>query len=79
LPYKRHFRRKTYDGVTGFCRQTAALAKALVPLEEKRQLILLQPDCAMPNKTDCPEYYETHKKTKDMLDDYISNIDKLNK
>ena len=76
-PQKRHFDPVRYKATTEACRLLEELALTLIPLEEKRQSILLQPHCEDLNKTNCPEYYTTHRKIKGYMADYVEKEDEI--
>ena len=78
LPQKRHFDLNRYQATVKACSLFKELALTLlIPLEEKRQEILLQPKCADLNKTNCPEYYETHQEIADHIRDYVREKDRI--
>ncbi|MCZ0933105.1 MAG: hypothetical protein OXJ52_08135 [Oligoflexia bacterium] len=76
-PQKRHFAPLRYKATVETCRLMKELALTLIPLEEKRQEILLQPKCADLNKTNCPEYYETHQEIADFINDYNEEAERI--
>ena len=77
LPQKKHFDLTRYQATVEACHLFKELALILIPLEEKRQEILLQPKCADLNKTNCPEYYETHQEIADLIGDYTTKKDEI--
>ena len=78
LPQKRHFNPIRYQATVKACSLFKELASTLlIPLEEKRQEILLQPKCADLNETNCPEYYETHQEIADHIRDYVREKDRI--
>ena len=75
---KRHFDPVRYRATTEACRLLEERALTLIPLEEERQSILLQPHCKDDlNKTNCPEYYTTHRKIWDYIADYTEKEDEI--
>ena len=70
MPQKRHFNPNNYKANIESCQLLKDLALTLIPLEEKRQEILLQPHCEDLNKANCPEYYETHTEIHNLMEDY---------
>ena len=77
MPQKRHFNPALYKAVAQSCRLLRDLTFILIPLEEKRISALLQPHCEDLNKSNCPEYYETHQKIFDLIKDYQTEEDKI--
>ncbi|MDE0092667.1 MAG: hypothetical protein OXN83_05240 [Oligoflexia bacterium] len=75
LPQKRYFNSTRYQATIEACHLLEELAFTLIPLEEKRQEILLQPHCKDLNETNCPEYYETHKTIYDLREDFIEKLE----
>ena len=76
-PQKRHFDPVRYRATTEACRLLEERALTLIPLEEERQSILLQPHCKDLNKTNCPEYYTTHRKIWGYMADYVEKKDEI--
>ena len=77
LPRKRHFYPVRYRATTESCRLLEELALTLIPLEEERQSILLQPHCEDLNETNCPEYFATHRKIRSYMADWIEKKDEI--
>lgn len=67
LPQKRHFRPDFYQATVKACDLMRETVLAMIPLEQKRREILLQPHCKDLNETVCPEYYETHTEIYDIM------------
>ena len=67
LPQKNHFDFNRYMATKKACQLIKDTASTLISFEQKRQEILLQPHCKDLNKSNCPEYYETHTKINDIL------------
>lgn len=74
---RRYFNQREYKATTEACGLMLELAKTLIPLEAKRQEILLQSNCENLNKTDCPEYYETHSEIHRLREDYHKTASKI--
>ena len=71
LPQKRHFDSIFYKATIEACDLLKDLVASLIPLEEKRQEILLQSHCKDLNETNCPEYYDTHTEAYDLITNYV--------
>ena len=80
LPQKRHFNSTRYKVVKQSCRLLEELALTLIPMEEERQSILLQPRCKdLNNETSCPEYDKIHDEIDALVENYNEKIDKIAK
>ena len=77
LPKKEHFDSELYSAAIKSCHLNKEQALILLPLEEKRQTILLQPNCKDLNKANCPEYYETHDKILEVRYEYLEKIERV--
>ena len=58
LPKKRHFRLNYYQASVKFCKILEEAASNLIPLENKRQQLLLRPDCQ--DIINCEDYMDTY-------------------
>ena len=70
MPQKSHFNPDRYKETIQSCLLLKELILNLIPLEEERQEILLQPNCKPLNKSDCLEYYETHSEIHNLMVNY---------
>ena len=70
MPQKRHFNPDRYEATIKYCLLLKELILNLIPLEEERQEILLQPNCKKLNESDCLEYYETHSEIHNLMVNY---------
>ncbi len=71
-PPKWYHRPNLYEAVTEVCNLIKDTVRSIIPLEEKRQGILLQAHCNKDlNKANCPEYWETHIEIEDHIKNYI--------
>lgn len=77
LPQKAHFDKDLYQAVTSACSLMKEMALSLLPLEQKRQGILLQPHCQDLNEENCAEYYDTHGEINNMLKNFKEEYDRL--
>ena len=77
LPEKYYFNPTRYKANIKVCTLLKDLVITLIPLEDKRQSILLQPHCNVLNESNCPEYYETHNKIHNLMVDYRASARKI--
>ena len=70
LPEIYYFNPTRYKETTKSCTLLKNLVSTLMPLEEKRQEILLQSHCKALTEDNCPKYYETHSKIHNLMVDY---------
>lgn len=77
LPQKKHFHPKIFPVIVQICSLSKELAFSLIPLEEKRKAILLQPHCKDLNKNSCPEYYETDQKIAYLIKEYNTKEEQI--
>ena len=77
LPPKDHFKLALYKATIESCNLMKKLALDLIPLDDKRQEILLLPNCQDLNKENCPEYHEIHNKIFELMSDYKASYVKL--
>ncbi|MCY4185612.1 MAG: hypothetical protein OXD45_09905 [Rhodobacteraceae bacterium] len=65
LPEKRHFKPKLYQAIMKACADIAELVLDLIPLEEKRQQLLLREDCK--NIMECSEYADNYVQISNLI------------
>jgi len=69
LPEKRHFKPKLYQEIMKVCADTVELVLDLIPLEEKRQQLLLREDCK--NIMECSEYVDHYRQIRNLFKQYM--------
>jgi len=66
LPEKRHFKPKLYQAIMKSCADDVELVLDLIPLEEKRQQLLLREDCKDP--IECSEYMDNYMQQRNLVE-----------
>ena len=74
LPEKRHFKPKLYQAIMKSCANIAELVLDLIPLEEKRQQLLLREDCKDP--IECSEYMDNYTQISNL---YLQSQERIRK
>ena len=75
LPEKRHFEPRLYQAIMKSCADGVGLVLDLIPLEEKRQQLLLREDCKDP--IECSEYMDNYMQSVNLLEQYMERKGKF--
>ena len=75
LPEKRHFKPKLYQAIMKSCAVMVEVVLDIIPLEEKRQQLLLREDCKDP--IECSEYMDNYMQSVNLLEQYMERKGKF--